>query len=187
MFKFIKNRKLLNTVAALICSVLVAFVGAFASIKSAEMERIFNMYNPKEAEGSFLTEDEEELIYRLPNHVGKDDVVAVNFWEGGGFIYALVDRKPTQVYSTNVSNPADKKRAEDVAIVHDKLSKATSDPEVCPAIRDLNVKYALELEPGVHYPGTEEEIAGVNNLDSAPGFELVDSDDAALYKITACG
>lgn len=188
IFKFAQQKPVLKWITSLFCGVLVAVACAFAPIKTAELKRVEDTFSTEPLYGHFLTQDEMDLIYRVPEHVGPDDLVAVNVWAGGGFIYALVDRKPTQVYGTSSSSPVDRAVQDKISYVHRNLSKASRDPKVCQDVNDLGITYALQLEPEPYHQAGEGYGKGLESLDSVPGFELVDSQgESGLYRITGCG
>lgn len=145
------------------------------------LERVEGNYRLDDR-SDMLTSSERALIERIGEHVPDGGTVAVNPWHGGGLVYALGERHVTQYFMPTIPN-------EDVALLNERLRDAASDPEVCAALDRLGVGYALELEDHVLWSvRTVPDNAGLEGLDSAPGFELIDSEgDSALYRITACG
>ena len=74
----------------------------------------------------------------------------------------------------------------DLDIIEKKLNRASADPAVCTALKDVGATYAL------YFPGktisNQKAFVGFAHLDTAPGFELVaERGQASLYRITACG
>lgn len=127
-----------------------------------------------------VSEDELELMDRLPETVPADGVLLGNPYTGAALSYALGDRKAAQMHILSYVSP-------DLQEIYDGLSAVETDLDVCTAVRNENAFYVLdfgskEVHGGSHTP------AGLAHLDRNPGVKLVDSQgEAKLYKIIACG
>lgn len=127
-----------------------------------------------------VSEDELELMDRLPEVVPADAVLLGNPYTGAALSYALGDRKAAQMHILSYVSP-------DLLEIYSGLGAVETDPDVCPAVRSEKAFYVLdfgskEVHGGSHTP------PGLMHLERNPGVELVDSQgDARLYRITACG
>lgn len=129
-----------------------------------------------------LTEDELALIERIPEVLGEEAdkaVIAVDPWQGAALTYAFTGIETSVKHLFFREDPA-------LKVVEEHLDDASRMPEVCDALDQLGVEYALS------FPGEiildDEPFAGFEDLDTAEGFELVAKEgDASLYRITACG
>ena len=130
---------------------------------------------------NILTADELALLERIPAHVPAGERIAANPWQGGSLAYAFAGRETTQPYMS-------KEAPAPVLTINASLRDAASNPAVCAALAELGANYALEMEPHT-IPAVWQAPSndGFVGLGSAPGFELLDSEGAAvLYRITAC-
>ncbi|HHU38230.1 MAG TPA: hypothetical protein GXZ45_02960 [Propionibacterium sp.] len=130
-----------------------------------------------------LTPDERAIIERLPRTTEPDAVIVVNPYQGGSLAYALADRGVTHHYMNTAGTEA-------AQYLERHLRDAATDPAVCAAVAETGARYALVLEPFEIKPPVDidPQHPGLRGLDTAPGFERVDSEGAtALYRITACG
>lgn len=126
-----------------------------------------------------LSEDEEKLLQRLPEHVSEDETVAGSPWTGTALSYAIAERL---ALIPHIYQEPDA----DIALLSQRLVDAATDSSVCAAIERTDTRWVLdfglqEVHGGAHsYPG-------FIGLDTAEGFELVDSEGAArLFLVTAC-
>ena len=73
-------------------------------------------------------------------------------------------------------------------IIH-HLDELTTDPAVCPALKEHNVQYVLDFGTRRVNLFAEFDTAGYDQLTPQNGFELVaqTGPEAKLYKITGCG
>lgn len=131
------------------------------------------------ADSPLVDRDEMTLLQRLPQHVGPDDVVATNPWNGSGMAYAFAGVRTTTKHAFYEPST-------ELTVVNDHLDEAARNPQVCPAVRALGVTFVLDF-------GMQEINEGSNpyrgflDLEGAPGFRLVDHEgDARLYQVTAC-
>lgn len=125
-----------------------------------------------------VSDDEYRLMKRIGDEVPADTTVAVGPYSGGPLLYAIAGVNTTFKHAFYDDTP-------DAEQVIEHLDEAAYNPEVCPALKRLGAQYALFL-PGPQLAGRPMS-PGFEHLDTASGFELVDSEgDAALYRITAC-
>lgn len=133
-----------------------------------------------------LSIDERTLIERMPEVTGLDGLVAGNPWTGTSFAYALVAQPVLNPHFNTVQLPAR-------TIVNSSLDRAASDPEVCDAVRALDVRWVLDF--GTFFEDAADELhfsssvgyEGYLDLAEAPGFVEVDREgDAVLYRVDAC-
>ena len=126
-----------------------------------------------------LSPDELTLLERLDEEVPDGATVVGSPWTGSSLVYALSDRRALLPAIFG-------ERDSDTLLLMASLRDAASDPNVCAAVTELGVDYALDFGPReVH--GAENQIGGLANLGESPALELVDREgDASLYKITAC-
>ncbi len=131
-----------------------------------------------------LDADERTLLDRLPAEVPAGQSVAGNPWNGSGFVDALDDRTALFPHMTSTFDPPR-------AVVAAHLRDAASDPAVCEAARALDLRWVLDFG-GYHLWGGDPShrdalYPGLEDVGSAPGFRLVDSQGhAKLYELTAC-
>lgn len=130
-------------------------------------------------DSALVSTDELALINQLDELVGPNDVIAASPWAGAAMAYALAGRRTTSMHtlSTYSSN---------VIIINDALRDATTNPEVCPAVKATGVRYVLDFGPKeVH--GGRHSFPGLENLQDSPAVELVKQiGDAKLYRVIAC-
>lgn len=127
-----------------------------------------------------VSEDELELMERLPETVPADAVLLGNPYTGAALSYAIGDRKAAQMHILSYVSPELQK-------IYDDLGAVETDPGVCSAVRTEKAFYVLdfgseEVHGGSHTP------AGLRHLDENPGVQPVDRQGGVtLYRITACG
>lgn len=126
-----------------------------------------------------VSSDELALIDRLESHVPANSVIVGNPWNGSALAFALADRRMLQMHMLS-EIPAG---AEEI---YDHLDEALSDPDVCPAVRRLNVRYVLDFgHHEVH--GGDNGFRGLDNLVANGVAKVVDSQgEARLYELTVC-
>ena len=127
-----------------------------------------------------LTTDELAVVNRLPELLGPDDVVLVDPWRGGSLAYALtgVTTLPRHLTSYSATSPA-------LQVLEESLDEVQTDPEVCPAVRELGVDYVLDFKGRTILDGPT--APGLSDLLPRNGFRpVVRIGDATLYRITAC-
>jgi len=166
--------------AAAVAGLVLATQGAAVR---GEVERAATTYG---LDPAILSQDEYDLIERLPREVESDAVIAGSGWTGTSLAYALADRMVLAPHF-NVSNDPRK------VIVNTRLNAALTDPEVCPAVRELDVGYVLDFGWEAGGAGPAEpfdglvDYPGLTGLADSGAVELVDEEgDARLYRVTAC-
>ena len=127
-----------------------------------------------------LTLDEARLLDELPELVPADAVVATDPWNGSALAYALSDVRTTNRHTLAYVSPAEN-------TINQHLDEAEDNPAVCSAVQELGVDYALDFgEQQIN--DSDKPMDGFDDLDEAPGFELVAREgDARLYRVVACG
>lgn len=126
-----------------------------------------------------VSDDESELMERLPEFVPEDAVILGNPYTGAALSYALGERKSAQMHILSYVSP-------DLQEIYDELAALSTDPDVCAAVRSENAFFILdfgskEVHGGSHTP------PGLRHLERNSGVQLVDREgDAKLYRITGC-
>lgn len=126
-----------------------------------------------------LTDDERELLERLPEVVPEDAVIATNAWNGSSLAYAISDRPVLNTYMGFQAEPA-------VHLLNARLDEAHVDPEVCDAAAELDVEYALDFGPReIH--GRSATYTGLNEISEDGAAEVVlQVGDAKLLRMLPC-
>lgn len=127
-----------------------------------------------------VTSDEYAMILQVPSQIEPGDVVAVNPWNGSSLLYALTGVHTTSVHTIGTLSANEE-------IMNAELDQAVVDPQVCPALNDLDVRWVLDFgqtdqinESDNHYPGWDD-------LAVAPGFTpVVSRGSLVLYRVDAC-
>lgn len=133
------------------------------------------------ATAALVDSDEYAVLAQLPGLVDADEVIAVNPWNGSSMVYALTGRHTT---ATHVLYEPDA----DTQVLIEHLDDVATQPQVCPAIRDLHVGWVLDFGNDRLINDERRPYPGWADLSTAPGFELVvRQGHAALYRVTACG
>lgn len=130
-------------------------------------------------ESPLLSTDESHLLERVATEVPEDAMVVGSPWTGASLVYALSGRETLMPHIFYSLSPAGQ-------IVADQLDEMLTDPSVCKAVKDLNAYYVLDFgSKEVH--GGDHPYAGLDNIDSASGFELIDQQGSAkLYRVSGC-
>ena len=164
------------------CCVIVLLLVATGPLSGAMSDsvKILEQSYMLAPDSSSLTTDEYALINELPSLIEPDAVIAVDPKSGAALAYALSGA------DTTVKHLFYHRHDADLDIIEKKLNRASADPAVCPALKDVGATYAL------YFPGktisNQKAFVGFAHLDTAPGFELVaERGQASLYRITACG
>ena len=135
----------------------------------------------RDTKDSIVSSDEYALLARLDSEVPEDAVIAVNPWNGGALAYAFADRKVLEFHMGQ-------RESKSMRVVAESLAEADSSPEVCDAVRETKVSYALDF--GKQYLLNHPEsktYPGLQDLGSSDAVELVDQQgNAKLYKVVAC-
>lgn len=130
-------------------------------------------------ESPMVTLDEYALIERVVHEVPQGAVVATDPWNGSSLLFALSGVRTTTTHVFYDNTP-------DLAMLQDHLDEAGRDPQVCDAVRRLEVTHVLDFGDQAfrHEP---QPFPGFDSFATSPGFKLVDmSGPAALYEVTAC-
>ena len=163
------------------CCVIVLLLVATGPLSGAMSDsvKILEQSYMLAPDSSSLTTDEYALINELPSLIEPDAVIAVDPKSGAALAYALSGADTTVKHLFH-------RHDADLDIIEKKLNRASADPAVCTALKDVGATYAL------YFPGktisNQKAFVGFTHLDTAPGFELVaERGQASLYRITACG
>lgn len=126
--------------------------------------------------------DEYALLKQLPGLVPAGERVATVPYNGSSMAYALENVLTTTTHI--LYSPST-----DVAEINANLRNAESQPQVCSALRNLNVHYALDFGTfEVNNSSYAMSNPGFADLSQAPGFvPIASSGHAVLYRIDACG
>ncbi len=127
-----------------------------------------------------VSSDEYALMEELDDVVPADAVIAGNPWTGSSLAYVLADRRTLQLHTLAVLSP-------ETDEVYADLRDATTNPEVCDAIVEENVRFVLDFG-GQEVHGGDHPYPGLDDLAASDAVELVESvGSAGLYRVTACG
>lgn len=130
-------------------------------------------------DSKLISSDEMALIERLDQNVPEGAILAGNPWNGSALAYAFADRKLLQLHILSVI-------PDGAPEIYDHLKDAKTDPEVCPAVKDLKVTYVLDFGHQEVSRG-DNGFRGLDDLAKNGVATLVDAQgDAKLYKISAC-
>ncbi|WP_311243160.1 DUF6541 family protein [Microbacterium sp. WCS2018Hpa-23] len=129
---------------------------------------------------SYLSEDEYELLRRVPDLVPSDALIIANPSTGAAFAYVLGER---EIIPRTWSPP--QSTAWDVIALH--LRSAGEDPAVCDALVAYgSPSYVLDFGIGGTGPG-EYLMPGMTDFDGQAGFEEVAREgEVSLWRIDAC-
>lgn len=135
-----------------------------------------------DAVSPLLSSDELALLMRLDAHVPADSIIVGNPSNGSSLAYAFADRKTLQLHILGAV-------PEGGQLIYDHLRDGLSNPDVCAAVRNLNVGYVLDF--GRREVNFDQErpygFLGLDDLASSGMVDLVDSQgEAKLFRITAC-
>ena len=126
-----------------------------------------------------LSADERELLERLPEVVPEDAVIATNALNGSSLAYALSDRK---VLNTSMSFEAEP----EVHLLNRALDDAQTEPEVCDAVHEHGIEYALDFGPKEVGPGAAT-YKGLNEISQTGAAEVVlQVGEAKLLRMKPC-
>ncbi|MGM0929035.1 MAG: DUF6541 family protein [Actinomycetota bacterium] len=133
-------------------------------------------------DGRALMGDEQDFIRSLGPLLPADAIVIGDPFNGLPYIYSLTGHQT--VYFQNVSSAGSK----DKDYLRRHFRNITSDPRVCPALRNTGATYLYADEPIRGYQrSAKHQWPGFQNIDFSRGFRLIASHgSAALYKVTAC-
>ena len=126
-----------------------------------------------------LTADERELLERLPEVVPEDAVIATNALNGSSLAYAISDREVLNIYMSFQAEP-------EVHLLNRALDDARTEPEVCDAVHELDVEYALDFGPREVGPGSATYL-GLNEISQTGAAEVVlQVGEAKLLRMLPC-
>lgn len=131
---------------------------------------------------ALVSPEERDLLEKLPEYVPEDAVVFGNPLTGTSQAYAVSGTKVLIPHNGLVSDPG-------VSVIIHHLDELTTDPAVCPAVKEHNVQYVLDFGSRQVNPFAQFDAAGYDQLTPENGFQLVaqTGPDAKLYRITGCG
>ena len=130
------------------------------------------------AESKLLTPNEEALLKKVDTYVAPEQRVIGNPWTGTPLVFAYANRVPM------LSRPGVKDAP--VSAISRRLQFAATDPSVCEAVREYNVRFVIDFgDKEVH--GGSHLYPGLRDLANNPSVALVTRVGAAsLWRITAC-
>ncbi len=127
-----------------------------------------------------LSSDELALLKRVPELVPPGDVVYGDPWNGSTLVYAISGRQTVSPHVVGLRSRAE-------LVLMSSMDEAGVNPDVCPAVKELDAYYALDFDD-IEVQGGQHVNTAMDNAESAPGLELIASEgEAKLYKVTACG
>ena len=131
--------------------------------------------------GDLVDDEEYRLLGELHDDLPAGAGVATVPYNGSSMAYALEGVRTTTTHLYYTATP-------DVRTINEHLDEAASDPQVCRALEDLDVDYALDFGPReVSQTNFRVGYPGFDSLATSPGFEVVAREGhAVLYRITAC-
>lgn len=129
-----------------------------------------------------MSADEQALFEKLPSIVPAGTAVAGDPWDGSALAYYVSGTKMVFGHMFVPMNP-------DRELIARHLNEAAVNPEVCPAVRRLNVRYVIYSYQPVFdfgYP-RDGQYDGLRYIPSSKGFSRVASVGiASLYEVKAC-
>ena len=135
-----------------------------------------------------VSEDEFELMERIPEHVPEGETIVDHPWDGSVYLPAIGDR---QVLFPHLVPPADP----ELDYLAKNLNRANDDPRVCEIVRERDLNYVVDFgddylvgrNPDGTYTWHVLEYMGLKGLKDNGVAQVVDRQgDAELLKITAC-
>ncbi|WP_457974315.1 DUF6541 family protein [Arthrobacter sp. D1-17] len=127
-----------------------------------------------------VSTDERALLDRLPSHVPAEASVYGDPWTGASLTQGLSLRRSVSPHIVGRRTPEE-------LVIMSKIDEAGVDPVVCPAVKSLDVQYALIFDDKEVHGGAHPNTA-MDKADTAPGLKLVDQEGPArLYQVTGCG
>lgn len=126
-----------------------------------------------------LSDDERALLERLPEVVPEDAVIATNAWNGSSLAYAISDR---EVLNTTMGFQA----PPEVHLLNAELDEAHRDPEVCDAMHEVGVDYALDFGARELHQRSAT-YTGLNEISETGAAEVVlQVGEAKLLRMLPC-
>ncbi|WP_227903479.1 DUF6541 family protein [Arthrobacter zhangbolii] len=133
-------------------------------------------------DSDIMSTNELAMFEELTDIVPEGSAVAGNPWDGSAWVYMVSGR--TALFP-HIQTPMTPERA----LIAAHLRDAATDPQVCDALEELNVDYAINSGELIYLPGNpaNEAYPGIAGLDGVPGFEKIDQiGTVELFRITAC-
>ena len=183
--RVVKTKVILrNTSFALLFVVIATFTLSGGNMKW----RIGLMQDAAEDRASHYTySDEIAFMDEARQITGTQGKVANDPFDGSMFGYAT-SGLPV-LFTSMPGNWIGKARPQAGTVIDDLYKVGENPQEVCPAIQDLDVRYAIVLERHRQVFDEHSPWAGIRNITpETPGFERVlERGPYSLYKVTACG
>lgn len=135
------------------------------------------------ADSLLITTDEQAILDQVVDHVAEDELIAVNPWDGSAVVYALEGRKVTQFHTLGAVSV-------ELSPIPNELRDWRTDPEVCQAVRDGNVRWYLALQDTLNIGGwADHQFEGYEGVtaDTELMTPVVVKGDMGLYEISGCG
>lgn len=174
-----RERPLLEVVAAILSAALLMLTTQLTGAVRSSVGWSATRYTL--GFGDLVDDEEYRLLGELHDDLPAGAGVATVPYNGSSMAYALegVRTTTTHLYYTATL---------DVRTINEHLDEAASDPQVCRALEDLDVDYALDFGPReVSQTNFRVGYPGFDSLATSPGFEVVAREGhAVLYRITAC-
>ncbi|GAA2530223.1 hypothetical protein GCM10009860_07420 [Microbacterium mitrae] len=161
-------------------AIALGVLGAQGAAMDQAKADIAYTYGDGHGAGPILSQGEFDLMMRLGDLVPAEAVIAVNPWNGSGFAWGISGREVLMPHVL-MDTPAD------VAVINDALDGDAVSSELCAAILENNVQFALEFDGGDFMDHPAATFAGLDNLSSSDNVSLVAEEPGArLFEITAC-
>jgi hypothetical protein len=169
------GRTISSTIGAA-AGVLLLVLTQTGEALAVETRNTTAMYR-QNAQSPLVTNDERELLSRLPGTVPANDVIVGSPWTGTSLSFALANRRALVLHIFQELTP-------DMTVITERLNRAYEDPDVCEALERTGTRWVLDFgDAEIH--GGNNAYVGLTDLSSVA--KLVDHEgDARLYEITAC-
>lgn len=167
-------------IAVIAGAILLGVVGTQGAAMDNSKSDIASAYGDGQGAGPILTQGEYDLMMSLAELVPEDAVIAVNPWNGSGYAWGISGREVLMPHVLMATPPL-------ADIVNNELDESPASAELCDAVVELGVTYALEFDGGdfLDHPAT---FYGLDDLSDSDNVVLVAQEPGArLFKITACG
>jgi hypothetical protein len=149
----------------------------------SQQGRLEPFYRPKDPNQALLSQTGAKALERLAPKITPGRLVATNPWRGTSLLYALTGRKV--LFPT----PTAAGLSPQHALVAEQLANAANRPDVCAAVRDLEVAYVIT--GGTNFMPNRAGLSnypGVDQVAGAPGFvEVARSGPYTLWRVATCG
>ncbi|MCC3267164.1 hypothetical protein LJ752_14070 [Arthrobacter sp. zg-Y786] len=169
-----------TAVAAVVVLAALFLISQDATVRPA-VQQAAKRYS-LDPESDIMSTNELALFEEIDDIVPEGATVAGNPWDGSAWVYMVSGRTVLFPHVQTTMTP-------EREIIASSLNTAASNPEVCEAVEELDVEYAVTSGELIYLPGNpqNEMYPGLTGLDTAPGFEKVAEVGAAsLFRITAC-